>query len=243
MHITLGLANVDFDQVNNILAPAKQSNVDLLAFPENFNVEPEGPEGPCMQRMAQIARELGAWVVYAGREKNLGAGTPYNTAIVLDNTGSLRAQYRKCHLYDAHGERESSRMAAGRELLDPIQTPFGKLGLGICYDVRFPEVARFAAVRGCELMLFPAAWHDGPQKLEHWKMLLCARAIENEMFVAGVCLAGDRYVNTSYVIDPLGRICASGSHPLVCCTINMDEVAKARLAMPVLDHRRPELYA
>ncbi len=242
MYVTLGLANVGFDQVDSVLAPAKQSNVDLLVFPENFNVEPEGTKGPCKQRMAQVARELGTWVVYAGREMNTGAGTPYNTAMVFDDAGSLRAQYRKCHLYDAHGEHESSRMLAGSELLAPIQTPFGKLGLGICYDVRFPEVARYAAVRGCELMLFPAAWHDGPQKLEHWKTLLRARAIENEMFVAGVCLAGDRYVSESYVFDPLGRICASGSQPLVCCTINMDEVAKARWAMPVLEHRRPELY-
>ncbi len=242
MRITLGLANVGFDQVSNVLASAKQANVDLLVFPENFCLEPEGSGGPCVQCMAQIACELGAWVVYAGREDNRGTNTPYNTAVVIDNTGVVRARYRKCHLYDAHGEYESSRMAAGSELLHPIQTPFGTLGLGICYDLRFPEVARFAAVRGCELMLFPAAWHDGQQKLEHWKTLLRARAIENEMFVAGVCMAGKRYVSESYVVDPLGRMCASGSQQLVCCTIDMADVAKARWAMPVLEHRRPELY-
>lgn len=242
MLVTIGLACVDCAQVEKIVDQAATSNVDLLVFPENFSTNPEPLDGPCAQHMMGLARKLDAWIVYAGREINPNGDLPYNTAVIIDSAGNLCAHYRKCHLYDAHGERESDRMAAGNELFDPVETPFGRIGLGICYDLRFPEVARHAVSGGCELMLYPAAWHDGPHKLEHWKTLLRARAIENELFVAGVCLSGERYVNRSYLIDPVGCVRAEGSDTLIVCTIDSSEVSAARDAMPVLSHRRPELY-
>lgn len=242
MDLMIGLANVDFDHLDLVLEQVTDARIELLVLPENFSLEPEPLGGSVMRHMAKVAAELNTWVVYACRETNPTGDLPYNVGIVLDNKGNLRASYRKCHLYDAHGERESDLMTAGSALMPPTQTPFGRLGLGICYDLRFPEVARAAAAEGCDLMLYPAAWHDGPQKLEHWKTLLRARAIENEMFVAGVCKAGERYVNRSYLVDPLGRIVAEGTEPLLTTRICMDDVAAARDAMPVLSHRRPDLY-
>jgi predicted amidohydrolase len=114
--------------------------------------------------------------------------------------------------------------------------------MGICYDLRFPEVARTLALAGSGLLLFPAAWHDGPNKPLHWKTLLRARAIENECFVAGICDAGTRYVGTSHVFDPLGNELVGGSDDLFTCDIDLDAVRSARYAMPVFSHRRPELY-
>ena len=260
MPFTLGLAQTGYPCDGNVLrqaqtlaARARLRGVELLAFPENFMSPRElsAPElatlaepldGPFTQSMASVARTHGLWIVFTMSEVNSADGPPFNTAVVLSSDGSIRGVYRKTHLYDAHGVRESDRMSAGHSLCAPIRTPFCTLGLGICYDLRFPEVARSLAVGGCDLVLFLAAWHDGPQKPLHWKTLLRARAIENECFVGGVCHGGQRYVRESHVYGPLGETCATGSGDLLVCSIDPHAVTSARDAMPVLSHRRPDLY-
>ena len=260
MSLVLGLAQSGFpangdvlSQVDSFAKRARDRHVDLLVFPENLMcpheqsvsdlVETAQPtDGPFVHGMCQIARRLGLWIVFTMYEANPTGMQPFNTAVVVDNTGSVRDTYQKCHLYDAHGVRESSRMSAGNELCHAIRTPFGTLGIGICYDLRFPETARHLALCGCELLLFPAAWHDGRNKAQHWETLLRARAIENECFVAGVCHGGKRYVRQSHVFDPMGNELAVGKDDLLVCNVDLGAVKVARDAMPIFDHRRPELY-
>lgn len=182
----------------------------------------------------------------AKHEGTQGDARPYNAAVVVDGTGARRGVYRKTHLFDAGAHRESAKMRPGDALFDPIDTPFGKLGLGICYDLRFPEVARAAALRGCEVFILPAAWVDGPRKAEQWRTLLAARAVENEMFVAGVCRPDAGCIGESRVVGPDGRVIAQaeGAHEaLVVADIDLADVRAARASIPVLDHRRPQLYA
>ncbi len=174
---------------------------------------------------------------------------PFNRAVIVDDDGAIRGSYRKCHLYDAHTIRESDRMSAGDRLCQPIQTPLATIGMGICYDLRFPEVARAAALSGCQLMLYPACWHNGPHKQEHWETVLRARAIENEFFVAGICHAGEKYVERSMVVGPLGEEIPThvidtpnGSDQLFVARLDLDDIQAARQAMPILSHRRPNLY-
>lgn len=170
---------------------------------------------------------------------------PFNTAVVVDSSGACRGVYRKTHLYDALSIRESDRMAHGDELFEPIDTPFCTLGLGICYDLRFPEVARAAALAGCELFVLPAAWVDGPHKSAQWKTLLAARAIENEMYVAGLSRADEKYVGESRVVNPLGETVAEASGKssmLVIAEVDPAHVHATREGMPILSHRRPTLY-
>lgn len=170
---------------------------------------------------------------------------PFNTAVVVDAEGNMRGFYRKTHLYDALSMRESERMARGDALFAPIDTPFCKLGLGICYDLRFPEVSRAAALAGCELFVLPAAWVDGPHKADQWRVLLRARAIENEMFVAGLSRADARYIGSSCVIDPCGTVVAEApgrQSTLVVADIDTNLIDATRAAMPVFEHRRPQLY-
>ena len=248
-------------QVDAWAARARREGVDLLAFPENLMCPreldaaglrnlAEPLDGPFLQALGAIANRYGLWLAGTLYEKNPVGGQPYNTAFVLDGEGALQGSYRKCHLYDAHGVRESDRMSAGEALATPIHTPFGTIGLAICYDLRFPEVARASAVAGCDLLLYPAAWHDGPHKAAHWKTLLAARAIENECFVAGICRAGGRYVGHSMVVGPLGEVLVAGpagadgpaGEALVTAEVDLAAVAEARANMPVLAHRRPELY-
>ena len=244
-------------QVELWTAAAAEQGVQLLVFPENLmcprelsaeelRAVAESLDGPFVQGIAACAASHGLWIVFTMYERNPAGGQPFNIAVVVDDAGTLRGSYRKCHLYDAHGVHESDRMTAGDALGVTVQTPFCTLGLLICYDLRFPEAARAAALAGCDLLVYPAAWHDGFQKAEHWKTLLRARAIENEVFVAAPCHAGEKFTGESLVVDPLGQVLAKGpsgaEEALVVCEIDLDEVAAARDAMPVFEHRMPELY-
>jgi predicted amidohydrolase len=260
MAFLLGLAQCRHPQDGDVVGMAdawmrraKDAGVSLLVFPENLMCPHELTarelldlseycNGPFATEICHIARQQRLWIVFTMSETNPDGGRPFNTAAVANPDGALVATYQKCHLYDAHAVRESDRMCAGNALCTPVQTPFCTLGLGICYDLRFPEVARSLALSGCDLVVFPAAWHDGPNKELHWQTLLRSRAIENETFVAGVCHGASRYVRTSYVFDPLGNTLVSGSDGLLVCDINPQSLRSARESMPIFEHRRPELY-
>ena len=246
---------------------AKDAGVDLLVFPESlmtpfelsdddFAAASQPLGGPFCAAMAAIAAKRGLWMVYTVNERPDGqdlCARPYNTAVVVDDAGARRGVYRKVHLFDTDFVKESDKVAPGEALMSPIETPFCKLSLGICYDVRFPELARAAALAGCQVLVYPAAWVDGPRKVSQWRTLLAARAIENELFVAGLSRC-DRefgsakrdYAGHSCVFGPLGEeiATAEGASPeLVVADIDVDAIAAARAAMPVLAHRRTDLYA
>ena len=262
MPLTLALAQCahpsDGDVVGLVRSwarDAKARGAQLLVFPEclmtpfestpdQFAAAAEPLDGPFTCAVDAVARELGLWLAYTVNEHNPRGGRPFNTLVLTDGDGARRAAYRKVHLFDVGKFRESDKMSPGDALPKPVPTPFGAVGLGICYDLRFPELARAQALAGCELMLYPAAWVDGPGKREQWRTLLQARAIENGMFVAGLCRAGSLYVGSSLVVGPRGEVVASAGEgeELLCCTVDLDEVAAARAAVPSLSHRRVDLY-
>ena len=234
---------------------AREAGVDLLVFPEammtrfdgsveRFCAQAQDVDGPFARLVDAVAAAEQLWVVYTMNEKNPDGGLPFNTAIVADSSGAQRARYRKVHLFDAQGHCESERMSAGDELMQPVDTPFGTLGLAICYDLRFPEVARAAALASAQLMLYPAAWVDGPGKVAQWETLLAARAIENGMFVAGVSSCDEGRIGNSRVYAPDGTLLAAGGpdEQLVTCEIDLDEIARVRSATPSLAHRRVDCY-
>ena len=244
-------------QVDDFAAQAASAGAQLLAFPENL-MFPQGVgpadiafasqalDGPFASGIAHIAVERGLWIVFTMAEATRhrrASVPPYNTAVVVDEAGTIQRVYHKCHLYDAHGVYESDRYLPGEALCAPVRSPFASFAVGICYDLRFPETLR-AHVDSLELALFPACWHDGPHKAEHWETLLRARAIESECYVAGACRCGDSLVERSLVVDPLGEVIARGAagDALVVTEIDPERVAAAREAMPVLSHRRPGLY-
>ena len=265
---TIGLAQSTYPKDEDVIAQARDfagraasEGCDLLVFPENFMWPrklsseevadlAEPVDGLFVQRMYKVAREFGMWVVFTINECNPDGGLPYNTAVAVDNAGALRGSYRKCHLYDALGVRESDRLSAGAQPAQPVHTPFCTMGMQVCYDLRFPEPARIAALAGCNLMVYPSAWHVGRCKPDQWETLLRARAVENELFVAGVCRSGRGFVGQSMVVDPMGRVLARGGRAakegldqLVTCTIDPAVLQSTRKSMPILEHRRPELYS
>ena len=122
-------------------------------------------------------------------------GLPYNTTVVLDDNGELRGAYRKTRLYDAFGYRESEECRAGDEPFSPIDTPAGKLGIITCFELRFPELAAAQKQAGAEVLYVPAGWACGENKALHWRTLLCARAIENNIPVIGA----DQYIPEQFI--------------------------------------------
>lgn len=246
------------EQARNAISEAKELGAAIVAFPEFFMspfeldageyaAAAQPIDGPFATAISQLAAEAGVWVLFTMNEKNpADPAKPFNTAVLVDNCGRRRGSYRKTHLFDAGSPAESDRATPGDALFTPVATPFGKIGLGICYDLRFPELSRAAALAGCDLMLFPAGWVDGPTKADQWEALLRARALENEMHMAGVCRAGKGYVGHSMVVAPNGSTIAqtTDNNPRVLIAeINPAATTAMRDAIPVFHHRRPELYA
>lgn len=263
MACRLGLAQVchpeNGDVVSLVVKYARQAadeRVDLLVFPESlmcryeekiaaFKKNAEPLDGEFSRAMDNIAAHYGLWLVYTMNERNDSHpdAKPFNTAVVVDPLGIRRGVYRKVHLFDTDFTQESSRMSAGDKPFDPIKTPFGKLGLAICYDLRFPEVARSAAKAGCDIMLYPSAWVSGPCKELQWKTLLASRAIENQMFVAGVSRADEGYIGCSCAFGPDGVVLAQADDKerLLVFELDVSSLGDFRQKMPIIQHLRGDL--
>ena len=240
--------------VARVCEQAAQERCELVVFPESlmtpyekdkgaFLKEAEPIDGPFSQSVCATAKRLGLWAAYTVNELNPN-GHPFNTAVIADSAGEICGSYRKTHLFDTDFTKESDRMAQGDALFTPIDSPWGKIGLGICYDLRFPEVARKQALEGATLLLYPAAWVAGDLKIEQWETLIRARALENELFVAGVSRADEGYIGHSCIADPRGTIAAraGAGDELLIADLDFSLIDCVRSAMPVFDHRRPSLY-
>lgn len=261
MGFVLAMAQCRYPDDGDVLADvrrwvgrAQQAGAQLLVFPEalmtRFNgsldqwkAAAEPADGPFASAIDAMAAQAGMWVAYTMNERNPN-GLPFNTLVITDSAGDQCARYRKVHLFDAQGECESSRMAAGDCLMPPVRAPFATVGAGICYDLRFPELARTAALDGAHVMLYPAAWVEGPGKQMQWETLLRARAIENGMFVAGVGSCNPGRIGCSCVFGPDGALVAQAGadEELLVCEIDLAEVSRVRTVTPSLQHRRPELF-
>lgn len=230
-------------------------DADLVVFPEVFQRDFGRPgsdlseygerlDGPFVSALVEAASQGGVdrTVVAGMLEASPDPSRPYNTVVAVTADGVVAA-YRKIHLYDSFGFRESDVTIPG----DPAQrVSFGlggpgglRIGLITCYDLRFPELARDLAA-DIDLLLVPAAWVPGPRKVAHWRTLATARAIEDIAYVAAVGQPGPRYSGNSLVVSPRGDVIAdAGLDPaLVVATVDPAEVAAARAENPSLSNRR-----
>lgn len=195
-------------------------------------------DGPFVDLLAGEARRLRTTIVAGMFERT--DDLPYNTLVVVGPDGDLTATYRKIHLYDSFGYRESERLRAGE--IEPVVVTVEDLTVGLmtCYDLRFPELARGLVDRGADAFVVPAAWVAGEHKVEHWRTLLRARAIENTVWVAAAGQGGSRYTGHSLVADPWGTIVeeALGGDELVTAQVAVDAVRESRDVNPSLANRR-----
>lgn len=224
------------------------SGSDLVVLPEAFardfgeagsDVSPyaEGLDGPFGSELARVARERGTTVVAGMFEVSDDPTRPWNTLLVR---GGVEASYRKVHLYDSFGYRESDRLLAGELVPTVVEVGGFRVGLMTCYDLRFPELARALVDEGAEVLVVPAAWVAGPRKVDHWRTLVRARAIENTVFVVAAGQPGPRYSGHSLVVDPMGDVLAEADDDaaVVTATLERSALDEARRTNPSLANRR-----
>jgi len=192
-------------------------------------------------RMKEMARE--ASVHLAGSAFERDHEGVFNTLALYSPTGELLATYRKIHLFPLMHE---DRYLKGGNEARLVSLPWGKVGLTVCYDLRFPELFRRLALNGAEMILLPAQWPY--QRLDHWRALIHARAIENQLFFVGCNRAGwdgeVRFAGHSVVRDPWGeRLVEGGAAPvLLTVSINRQVVSEVRRRIPAFEGRREETY-
>ena len=204
--------------------------------------------GPILGAMQELARETSAWLLLGGFPERGDERRIRNTAILLDAQGAVAAVYRKIHLFDVDVPggrrfRESESIQAGGDVV-VAETPWGGLGMSICYDLRFPELYRALALRGARLVAVPSAFTLQTGK-DHWHVLLRARAIENQVFVMAPAQFGAHGPNrASYghalVVDPWGAVIAEcGDHQgFALARLDFTYQDQVRAALPCLSHRR-----
>jgi predicted amidohydrolase len=168
------------------------------------------------------------------------AGLPFNTLAVVGPDGRLQATYRKIHLFDSFGYRESDRLSPGAVEPVIVDVAGRSVGLMTCYDLRFPELGRALAVAGADLLVIPAAWVAGDHKVAQWRTLLSARAVENTVQVIAAAQCGAEYCGHSMAVDPWGEVLAeAGDDPItITAELGDDDVRSARAVNPSLANRR-----
>jgi predicted amidohydrolase len=188
----------NIEKAKQYIKKATEEEAVMIIFPEyfmnyypdaehNYTKKAQSLHGEFVQAMKMLAKEFKMWIIFGMNEQTVDETKNYNTMVILNDLGELVSDYKKTHLFNAYKWKESMNTLKGDCLFTPIKTPAGVIGLGICYDLRFPELARYEALSGTQVMLYPAAWVKGKGKFMQWETLLRARAIENEMYVLGCC--------------------------------------------------------
>ena len=207
--------------------------------------------GPVSERFAGMARKYEVWL-HAGSVTERQERKPCNLTMVFAPDGSLAAMYRKVHLFDVAVEdgpcyRESANIAAG-DGLSLTDTAIGRIGLSICYDLRFPQMYRLYADRGAEILAVAANFTD-TTGAAHWEPLLRARAIENTCYVLACGQCGTKPAfkahGHSMIVDPWGRILSeAGEEPeILYADLEPEALRKARRQVPCLSNQRNDLYS
>ena len=238
------------------IAEAAERESDLICFPEmwttGFNWAKNEliatKQDEIIGRIAEMAKHYNIWINGSMLALN-DQGRVANTSILFDSGGKIAGIYRKTHLFSLLNE--DKHMVAGDSLCT-VDTPWGLVGLSICYDLRFPELFRTYALQGVKMVLSPMAFPH--PRLAHWKVLVRARAIENQMFMVGTNQVGSEnfekegtltYFGDSVIIDPWGETVLEASETeeeLLTASIDMQKVDEIRNKMQVLKDRRPDLY-
>ncbi|QSQ17268.1 carbon-nitrogen hydrolase family protein [Myxococcus landrumensis] len=246
------------EAATRLVQRASELGARLVGLPENFawmGPEPErqgaaeGLDGPTLSRMAELARERKVTLL-AGSVLEAGApgGRLYNTSVLFGPDGERLAVYRKMHLFDVDvGDgatyQESAAVAPGTEVV-AADTAVGRLGMSVCYDLRFPELYRRLSKDGATLLAVPAAFTMMTGK-DHWEVLLRARAIENQAYVLAPAQGGRHSAQRqtyghAMVVDPWGLVTARASEGEGLALAPVDPALQARIRrdLPCLRHRR-----
>ena len=238
------------DGAQLIVLPEKWT---VIGGPEDLRAGAQALDGPAISWARETARELGIDLVAGSiAERVDGKGRLPNASVHVGPDGEIRAVYRKLHMFDVDIEgksyRESDTDEPGDEIVVSETSQGVKLGLSICYDVRFPELYRALALRGARVIAIPAAF-TLPTTRDHWEVMVRARAIENQVFVlaanqVGAHPGGHHSGGHSLIVDPWGVVLARMGEEVGYASAELDfaEQDAIRRRVPLLEHRRPEVY-
>jgi len=241
---------------------AAQAGCHLVILPEMFNCPYQTelfpsyaerfPDGETIAWLSQIAAQQGIVLVGGSVAEHATKSKIYNTSFIFDEKGALVARHRKIHLCDVNVDgippvQESATLEPG-EQMTVVQAAGIKFGVGICYDIRFPELSRAMVLSGATLLIFPAAFSIVTGSV-HWELLMKSRAVDNQAFVIGAAPArtkGAEYQTWghSMVVDPWGTVLAEADEKETLLTVefDLDMTKDVRRKLPLLEHRRPDLY-
>ncbi|MGC5049443.1 carbon-nitrogen hydrolase family protein [Micrococcus porci] len=251
-----GRVEDNVEAMGRLAARAAAEGAGLLVLPEEAMLTFREVEGefadavagswePFTEGLARLARQHGLAIVAGGYEPS-ATDRPYNTLVAVDADGAVAGAYRKLHLYDAFEHRESDLITPGDRGLVTVKVGGLTVGLQTCYDLRFPEVSRALALAGAQVLAIPAAWFAGEHKVDHWRTLLRARAVENTVWVAAADTASAATVGHSAIIDPLALTLAEADddaapETLLCADVTAERVEEVRRTVPVLANRRTDV--
>ena len=248
---------INLNKILKFIQNASDKKAQLCAFPEfmmfytassqtpnQLAKESETINGNFVSKICNAAKENKIQVVGTFYEKSSKKNRVYDTAFLIDKTGKIISKYRKIHLYDALGFKESKKLVAGKKITNPTKTSIGKMGMMICYDLRFPEISRILANAGSEILVAPSAWVKGKGKEEHWITINKTRAIENGCYVVAPDQVGNIYCGRSLVVDPFGKILLDMKKKQGISYVDIDikKVKQIRKVLPLLKNRRTDLY-
>jgi predicted amidohydrolase len=251
----------NLEAAGRLVRAAAGDGARLVVLPEMFNVlgDPavlrggaEPLDGPTVAWARDLAAGLGVWLV-AGSiiERVAGQDRHPNASCLIDPDGRVRAVYRKVHLFDADvpgaAMRESDTVLPGREVV-AADAGGVRLGMSICYDLRFPELFRALALDGCRVVVLVSAFTERTGR-DHWEVLVRARAIENQVFVVAANQVGQtsprlRWFGRSMIVDPWGVVLAQAPDREAHVVADLDFAAQdaVRAQLPCLANRRPDVY-
>ena len=248
-------------KANSMINNAVGENVDFIVLPEMFicpysnekfiEYAEEEKESSTLLKISQLACKNNVYIL-AGSIPEKDGSKLFNTSYLFDKNGEIIAKHRKMHLFDIDVKgkitfMESDVLTAGDDFT-VTDTEFGKVGIGICYDIRFPELARIMAQQGALILFYPGAFNmtTGPA---HWELLFKSRALDNQVYCVGVAPALNK--DSSYhsfghsiITNPWGDVIteASEKESLIISEIDLSEIKKIREELPLLKNKREDLY-
>ena len=251
------------DKKNNLhkavglIHDAKRKGADMIAFPEflmafspgsqsaeELTQVAEPVDGPFISSLSDAAKAAGISAIATIYENSTVPNRVFDTAVWIDARGNIASVYRKLHLYDAFGFKESDKFHPGAVLAPPVQSGECRLGMMICYDLRFPEMARMLVLEGANVLVAPSGWVQGDLKVEHWQTMIKARALENGSYVVAPGQVGNIYIGHSMIVDPLGRtlVDLGEGEGLEVVELDLNLVNETREKLPLLKNRRTDVY-
>lgn len=251
---------VNLTRVSSLIREAAENKAELVVLPEMFNcpyrndffpVFAESFPGPTTELLASLAKEFGIYII-GGSISEQDGDKLFNTSFIFNRSGEVIGKHRKAHLFDVCIEdgicfKESDTLVAG-DKATIVDTEFGKIGIAICYDMRFPELIRKMALAGAKLIVVPAAFNmtTGPV---HWHLTARSRALDNQVYFIAASPARDyEGVYTAFghslLVNPWGTIIAEAGdeESILYGEIDYSYLDKVRQELPLLQHRREELY-